>query len=78
MLAQSLRVDKEHEEVVYNRRTGAMGYETNLKSKVDPYAGPGAVALAECVNKKNGAGCKLDGICMTCGGVLQCRYWRKC
>ena len=55
-----------------------MGYETNLKSKVDPYAGPGAVALAECVNKKNGAGCKLDGICMTCGGVLQCRYWRKC
>ena len=79
MLVQSLKVDREHEAIVYDKKTGNMAYETNLKPKVDnTYAGPGAVALGDCVNKKDGDDCKLGGLCMTCGGVIQCRYWRQC
>lgn len=78
MLTQSLRVDREHATIVYNK-DGSMAYETNAPPKKDnTYAGPGAVALADCVGKNSGDGCKIGGKCLVCGGVMQCRYWGQC
>ena len=78
VLTQALKVDREHERIVYDKN-GNPAYETNAPAKTDnTYAGPGAVALGDCASKNVGDDCKLGGMCMVCGGVKQCRYWRQC
>ena len=74
--ANSIRVAN-HDAYVFDKNGNLVG-ETNQVKTDKTYAGPGSVALADCVGKNNGDGCKLGGTCLTCNGVIQCRYWGKC
>ena len=76
-IVNAIRLNQ-HERIVYNK-DGTPAYETNQPGPVDKtYSGPGAVALADCIGKNSGDGCKLGGICLVCSGTIQCRYWKKC
>lgn len=76
-LAHGLRMTEDHETIVYDKN-GNMAYEINTGPKKTGFEGPGSVALVDCNGKNEGDECKLGGMCMRCGGVMQCRYWRRC